>query len=292
MYGDIMHPNTLIWLERLEQWRGQYAPAGWLALFVNTGEFPVAKDAATAAAEIERLGLTLPTVLDPTYRAIAGANNRYWPALHLFHPDGSVCFRHYGPDGAESVEQLLSGLLKDGQTPNSPSTFEAPLQQARRRWLHPDASPEFYAGFQGGLHRRGLCAPDSSVHRFELPIATEVNRLEVAGKWLVRESGLTLCGPTGRLQVRYCAEKIGVFAGPSEAGPAAMRVRLDGQPVGAGQIGADVGPDSTLVVDRHRFYWLAQHAGLETHVLDLETLTPGMHVYRVNGLPFRGDTEA
>lgn len=48
MYGDVMHPNTLAWLERLERWRARHTPSDWLALFVNTGEFPVAKDAATA----------------------------------------------------------------------------------------------------------------------------------------------------------------------------------------------------------------------------------------------------
>lgn len=80
-------------------------------------------------------------------------------------------------------------------------------------------------------------------------------------------------------------------ATPGRNGPAVFNVRLDGAPVAAGHAGADLNGHSQVVVDRPRFYWLAEHEGFESHRLWLDIASPGAQVHRFNFLPFRGVSE-
>jgi hypothetical protein len=289
-YLDLTHPNSLLLLPHLERWRQDYGPRGLVVVAVHTGEFPTAKDPAVPRAEAQRLGVTIPLVLDPDYRGIAGTNNRYWPAQHLIDRRGYIRYRHYGPGGEDIVEHYLAQLLSEDKDFNA-EALSPPLAVTANAWLHPEATPELYAGFRLGSHRAGSWGTGGKPKAFERPAELEAHRLYLEGIWHVCDDHVALASGQGLASFRYTARRVGVFASPGTAQAASWRVRLDGKPVPLDQFGEDLSSNSELDVDRPRFYWLTRHSKLETHQLEVITDDIGACLHRVCFLPFKGEVE-
>ncbi len=282
-YWDVTHPNSLVGVPHWQRMHKTFPTDQVLVLGVHMAEFKAAKHPAIAQAEVERLGITYPVVLDPKFRKYAGANNRYWPATHVIDRQGYVRYRHYGPGGYDTVEAHVKTLLAEDSAGGGPEPngSRGNLDQANP-WLHPEATIELYT-FRATSPRYGLMVgPD------EATADLEPDRLYADGDWKMSENGRELAGGRGELQFTYQANQAGFFATPGPDGPAVFNVRLDGAPVAAGHAGADLNGQSQVIVDRPRFYWLAEHPGFESHRLWLEVATPGAGVHRFNFLPFRG----
>jgi len=183
-YWDATHPNSLLAVPHLNRWHRDYGPQGLVVLAVHTAEFPTAKDAEVARREVVRLGLTCRVPLDPGYRAIAGANNRYWPAMHVIDRRGYVRFRHFGPGGDQALEHFIRRVIDEGEDAASRPCAPLPPKYRDVRWLHPMATAELYAGFRLGSHRLGAWGRAGEEMAFGAPAQPEPDKLYPAGRWL------------------------------------------------------------------------------------------------------------
>lgn len=274
IYWDATHPNSLLAVEALSRWHADLAGRGLLVIAAHTPEYPAAKDPALVRAEVQRLGIRFPVVLDAGFRKMAGANNRYWPAVHLVDSAGFVRLRHYGPGGLGAIEAALRQLLDE--TPGDPR----PRPLAHRHadgWLHPGATaevyPTTYAPSGLPLDARVRLGPLDEVDR------PEPGALYLEGDWAIGEQGARLEGQRGAALLSYNARAVGIFMSPGAAPPATLVSRVDG------------GPAEQTAIASPRCYMVARHEGLERHTLRLELLGQGAVLHRISFLPFRADAD-
>lgn len=288
-YWDGTHSNSLVGIPHLLRWFETYDPKNLMILAVHAVEFPLAKDPNLAKSEIERLGITYPVVLDPTYDQLAGRANRFWPAVHLVDRNGFVRFRHYGPGGYKTIEAQLQALLAEEDTVDDRKPKHAGQEHGYMNpWLHPEATPELYPSSHWGSHRLGLAGPTGEVKSFSIPDEQALHMLYVDGDWVVRVDGLELVQGPGRLIFQYRAERVGLYATPPSKNVTKLHIRLDGKPLPASDAGQDLNDQSQVVMDQPRFYWLAHHPSFESHQIELELDELGTRVHRLSFLPFRG----
>jgi len=299
MYWDALLPNSLIGLPHLQRWHDRYAKEGAVVLAPHTPEFPAAKDRALVERTVATAELTVPVILDPDFRQMAGANNRYWPAIHLIDRNGYVRYRHYGPGGYDAIEALLQQLLaEDAAEPSAAATLTVPdelrhAEMRRNRWIHPAASPEFYACYKLGRKTEGIAGPPGRVKTFTMPDVDEqqFNSLYVSGDWIPHSEGRILAEDRGRMALEYCAERGGMVISPGERGPITLRVWLDGQPLRGPHAGRAVDENGQVTVGHVGYYELVTHPDLEKHRLEIEIQGEGAFVHRFNFLPFCGVDE-
>lgn len=285
IYWDATHPSSLLALESLERWHADLAARGLVVIAAHTPEYPVAKEPAFVRAEVRRLGVGFPVVLDPGFRKMAGANNRYWPALHLVDRAGYVRFRHYGPGGLATIDAALQQLLDESPAAPQP---RAPAHTHANEWLHPDATAELYPTSHAptglALDRRvqitTLAAVDQPVEGL----------LYLEGDWTIDKHGAHLAGPRGAALLRYHARAVGVFMSPGAQPPTIVTSRVDGEPP-ASAAGVDGDPDGLIAVTGPRCYIVARHERIERRELRLELAGRGAVLHRISFLPFRADLD-
>lgn len=273
MYWDATHLNSLLAVEHLQRWHTQHSAAGLTIIAAHTPEFPGARDPALARAEVSRLGLTFPVVLDPTFRKQTGANNRYWPAIHLVDRNGFVRYRHYGPGGFAAIDAILPQLL--GETPGALPPRITHVHHDH--WLHPEATAEIYATQFASTgvpldERVQICTPGN------LPATLVPGRLYLEGEWTIGVEGARLGSPTGAASLVYNATQVGMYLTPGEAVPTTLSSRSDADGEGA-----------PIRADRARCYTVAHHDHLAYRRLRLAISGAGTVVHRISLLPFRAD---
>jgi hypothetical protein len=276
IYWDATHLNSLLAVERLQHWHDQYAATGLTIIAAHTPEFPGARDPALVHAEVARLGITYPVTLDPTFRKQTGANNRYWPAIHLVDRNGFVRYRHYGPGGFAAIDAILPQLL--GETPTTlPQRIVHDHRNDRNEWLHPEATAEIYATQFASTgvpldERVQICAPGT------LPVELAPGRLYLEGDWTIDTEGARLHSPTGAASLAYNATRVGIYLTPGDHGPTTLSTQGDADAAGA-----------TITADRARCYTAAHHDQLAYRRLRLNISGAGTVLHRISLLPFRAD---
>lgn len=294
MYWDALLPNTLLGLPYLQRWHDDHSRSGLVVLAPHVPEFPAAKDRALVERTMAEMNLSIPVILDPSFRQMAGANNRYWPAIHLIDRNGYVRYRLYGPGGYQAIDAMIEALLaEDAKEPDRATTLTVPDRMSTNSWLHPDATPELYARYALGRKAEGLAGVLGHTKEFSMPDQTEqhANRLYVSGKWIPHEEGLTLAEDTGHLTLIYSAEQGGIVISPGETGGAVLHVRLDGSITNPQQESQSESVFGHHSVEHIGYYELVRHGAMEQHRLDITVHGQGATVYRFNFLPFCGSAD-
>lgn len=106
---------SLPWLHELE---ARYGPRGLKFLGVHTPEFPEDGDVDRVHAEVKRLGVTTPVVMDNRYDFWRALGNRFWPTFYLVDRLGQIRYKFVGqlqPAWAEAgkVEGWIEELLAE-----------------------------------------------------------------------------------------------------------------------------------------------------------------------------------
>lgn len=297
MYWDAVLPNAHIGLPHLQRWHDTYADAGLVVLAPHVAEFPAAKEPAVAARVVAEKNLTVPVILDPTFRQMAGANNRFWPAIHLIDRSGYVRYRHYGPGGYDTIDAMLQVLLNENVNESeAAATLAVPNELVANPWLHPAATPELYARYKVGRKAEGIAGTVGRAKAFTIPAVAEQqpHHLYVAGMWIPSLEGLTLTEEHGSLTMSYVAERGGIFLSPGNSGSTGLQIRLDGEPLPAAHAGeAMQGQEpGRLMLNEIGYYELVAHPTLEAHRLEIEVQGAGSTIYRLSFLPFCGETDS
>ena len=254
--------NCIRTLPYLKAWDDEYRADGLTIVGVHSPEFAFEKEAGNVADAIADNEIRYPVVQDNelgTWNAFA---NQYWPAKYLIGADGQVRFVHFGEGAYEETEQAIRSLLAEAGDPDLGGEARAAGER-----IDPGlGTPETYLGF---LRAAGWVVPPrpgtsdyASVPAAELGL----NEFAYDGRWRVDEESGTAVSDAA-IHLSFQARRVFLVLG-AEEGPADVAVELDGEPIAAGDAGADVS-GAVATVRGERLYRLVDLPEAGRHALTL-----------------------
>jgi cytochrome c biogenesis protein CcdA/thiol-disulfide isomerase/thioredoxin len=256
--------------------RGLYAayhPYGLEIVGVETPEFTFEQQASNVAEAISSDGLRYPVAQDNNYGTWNAYQNQYWPAEYLVDAHGEVRHTQFGEGEYKQSEAAVRELLREAgaKTLPPPITAKALVPTAQL------ATPETYldsaraAGFVSRLR--------SGVHGYQAPTPANLrlNQFALQGEWRITSEAATPAAAGASIEAAFQAAKVYLVMTSAGNTPRQGRVLLDGRPIAAGSVGADV-HGATVTVRGQRLYSLVSLRGAEQHVLTI-ALPPGVSAY-------------
>jgi Thioredoxin like C-terminal domain/AhpC/TSA family len=256
-YTCINWRRTLPYVNR---WHSEYEARGLQIVGVHTPEFGFERTRAYVESAIRELGVRYPIVQDNDYRTWDAWRNRYWPSFYLLDGDGQVRLVRNGEGHSQEIEGAIRSLL--GLAPAGAQ--EHPADDAD---LSRVGTPEIYFGSAHPTPQDRAQSPwqGEAAYAFTQSGGPELNEYQLDGSWAREEEALVLRSPRGRVRVRFSAAKANLVAGASQ--PVPVRVSVDG------------GGARMIEVSVPTLYTLLDSDGYGAHLLELESLTPGLSLF-------------
>ncbi len=249
--------NCIRTLPYLEQYWARYQNRPFVVVGIHTPEYMFEESPQNVAAAVEHYGLTFPVAQDDEYATWNAFGNRYWPALYLIDPSGTVRYIQLGEGAYEETDLAIRSLLGErGRLPSgvligSDAATESPA---------PGQSPEIYLGTRSWpAFANGRDEPDGEVHRYLAPAALALHQYALVGTWrLVEDERQMLAGFEGELLIHARAGEVNLLLGLEP-----------GTPPGTADVVVDGNPVESIVVDRHDLFnlWSGPYAEHEVTVL-------------------------
>ncbi len=253
--------NCIRTLPYLKAWDEKYRKDGLTIVGVHTPEFPFEKEAGNVEAAIEENGIRYPVAQDNDQATWNAYANQYWPAEYFIDAEGNVRYVHFGEGEYEEKEQVIRELLAEAgrKVPGAETSVKA---------VEPSptvTTPETYLGV---ARAERFTNPELSpgLHDLSAPAELPLNEFAYHGKWRIGLDSATAAG--GSLDLHFGARRVYLVLG-SPGQPRRVRVKLDGEPIAAGDAGSDV-QGGSVTVDSQRLYNLVDLPAVEDHVLELE----------------------
>ena len=273
--------HTLRLLPVLKAWFDRYALNQLMIIGVVTPDLEIEKDATWVRAEIKRVGVDFPVVVDADRRLWKGYANDGWPALYVIDRKGRIVFDHLGEGGYEEIETEMRAALAD-VTDQVPDPV-APPEPKTKECGH--ATPDVRMGARVSVRPLRLDKGSSTLH---LLLESREGELATRGKWDLEPDGLRLSRPAppdlgGFVRVVYEAVQALAVLAPPAGKKTRFFVKLDEQWLYEGIAGRDVRFDddgrSFVPVDSARLYDLARDSGDKPHELYVMPEEAGSGVY-------------
>jgi thiol-disulfide isomerase/thioredoxin len=275
--------NWLRTLPYVRAWAHQYQGHGLVVVGVHTPEFDFEHDLGNVRRAIADLEVDFPVAVDNDYTIWRAFDNHHWPARYLVDAQGAIRHHRFGEGDYDRSERIIQGLLADaggGGVGHGLVSVDAHGVEAAADW---DSlwSPENYLG---SARTENFASPNGAVldtrHVYAAPPRLRLNQWALAGDWTVRPQAIVLNAADGRIVYRFHARDLHVVMGPAAPGtPVRFRVRLDGQPPGAGH-GGDVDDQGHGTVTAPRLYQLLRQPGPVTErTFEITFLDPGVQAY-------------
>ncbi|MCW3813579.1 redoxin domain-containing protein [Micromonospora sp. DR5-3] len=258
---DVWEYTCINWIRTspyVKAWHRDYADRGLVVIGVHAPEFEFGKRAENIDRAIRDHGLTYPIALDNDFTFWRALGNIAWPARYLFDADGRFVDRWIGEGDYDRVESEIRRLLVAAApgTELPPVSPEAAVFATTRQPSHAGVTPETYVGAD-------RCEPGT---------------FDLIGDWRSSGEYVELASGTGEIGLPFNAGEVNLVVDPGPSGTAAVRVLLDGKPIGD-ERGADVGPDAVAHLDRAAMVRLVAGASRDDHLLTLVTSQPGLRAF-------------
>lgn len=299
-FWDYSCVNCVRSLPYLRAWHERYHRYGLVIVGVHTPEFRFGVAQGAVNSAIARFELPYPVLLDNDEETWQRFANKAWPTRYLIDADGYIRLRRQGEGYYQEIEAAIQELLRA----QNPALRLPPLLEP----LHPvdepgavcyPATPELYAGYQGGgLFGSALGNPEGFAREgsilYRLPEEREPGQFYLEGFWQAGPEMLTHGGHDGQIVVPYEGAGANAVLSPSGDnvalllglwGDAPLRVELleDGRPLRPDTAGPDVTFDDAgcawLHVDEPRLYALTRHRTHGRRELALIVRDPGLSLY-------------
>jgi cytochrome c biogenesis protein CcdA/thiol-disulfide isomerase/thioredoxin len=260
--------NCIRTLPYLKAWDATYRPQGLTIVGVETPEFSFEHDAGNVANAISQFGIRYPVVQDNNNGTWNAYGNQYWPADYLLDSTGQVRYTSFGEGDYDKTETAIRALLAQaGHAPAAKSRPHGVVVPSRL------ATPETYLGTERA--QGFLTPPKTGTHDYGPPVSGELalNAFAYSGTWGIDAQPATAISSAG-IDVEFQAKDVYLVLSSRGEVPRAMRVLLDGRPIGSAQAGADV-HNGVVTVRGQRLYTLVSLARDERHHLALR-LAPGI----------------
>ena len=242
----------------VKAWNRDYAKLGLVVIGVHAPEFAFGKQPEIIDRGIRDHGLTYPIAIDNDFAIWSAFDNDAWPATYLFDAQGKLVRQWIGEGNYDQIESEIRRLLLAA----NPGT------------RLPEVSPEAGAFVKTGMPSYAGITGESYVGARR----RERGMFKLDGDWRSDGQFVELQNGTGTIVLPFIAGEVNLVVQPGPSGKSAMKVLLDGNPVGDAR-GADVGPDGVARFDRSGMIRLIAGAAKTKHVLTLVTSDPGIRLY-------------
>jgi len=242
----------------VKAWNRDYAKFGLVVIGVHAPEFEFGKQPEIIDRGIRDHGLTYPIAIDNEFAIWSAFDNDAWPAKYLFDAQGQLVMRWVGEGSYDQIEAEIRRLLLKAN-PGAKLPEVSPEASTFAKTGMPS-----YAGITGesyiGARRR------------------ERGMFKLEGDWRSDGQFVELQKGTGTIVLPFIAGEVNLVVQPGPSGKSAMKVLLDGDPIGEAR-GADVGSDGVARFDRSGMIRLVAGAPRRKHVLTLSASDPGVRLY-------------
>lgn len=269
-----VHPYLRAWSER-------YGGHGLTLIGVHTPEFGFESDPDNVRREVERLGVTYPSVLDARYSIWTSFANQYWPALYFLDGEGRIRHHRFGEGDYEDSERTIQRLLAEaGHEPSTElSEVAATGAEAAADWDDLE-TPETYVGLQ---RTRNFVGYNDSVpyrsHHYDRPATLDLNEWGLAGHWVLGDEEIASDGAPASVLFQFHARDLNLVMGPPAGEGVRFRVRIDGEVPGESH-GSDVDTGGAGIATTQRMYQLIRQVGpVRERTFEIEFEAPGVQVF-------------
>jgi len=242
----------------VKAWNRDYGKLGLVVIGVHAPEFEFGKQPQIIDRGIRDHGLTYPIAIDNDFAIWNAFDNDAWPATYLFDAQGNLVTRWVGEGSYDQIEAEIRRVLLAA----NPGTKLPPVSAEASAFAKSGILS--YAGITGesyvGARRR------------------ERGMFKLEGDWRSDGQFVELQNGTGAIVLPFIAGEVNLVVQPGPSGKSAMKVLLDGNPIGEAR-GADVGSDGVARFDRSGMIRLVAGASRTKHVLTLVTSDPGVRLY-------------
>jgi thiol-disulfide isomerase/thioredoxin len=276
--------NWLRTLPYIRAWAEKYQDHGLVVIGVHTPEFDVEHDLDNVRRAVKDLRVDHPVAVDNDYAIWSAFDNHYWPALYFVDAQGQIRHHRFGEGDYEESEMILQQLLAEtgisGGVGHDLVSVDARGVEAAADW---DSlrSPENYLGYERTEY---FASSNGAVldtpHVYAAPARLPLNHWALAGDWTLRRQAVLLNQAEGRITYRFHARDLHLVMGPvARETPVRFRVRIDGQPPGAGH-GTDVDDQGDGTVTEPRLHQLVRQPGpVSERTFEITFLDPGVQAY-------------
>jgi thiol-disulfide isomerase/thioredoxin len=276
--------NWLRTLPYIRAWAEKYQDHGLVVIGVHTPEFDVEHDLDNVRRAVKDLRVDYPVAVDNDYAIWSAFDNHYWPALYFVDAQGQIRHHRFGEGDYEESEMILQQLLAEtgisGGVGHDLVSVDARGVEAAADW---DSlrSPENYLGYERTEY---FASSNGAVldtpHVYAAPARLPLNHWALAGDWTLRRQAILLNQAEGRITYRFHARDLHLVMGPvARETPVRFRVRIDGQPPGAGH-GTDVDDQGDGTVTEPRLHQLVRQPGpVSERTFEITFLDPGVQAY-------------
>ena len=261
--------RSLRLLPALKSWFDRYALSQLMVIGVVTPDLEAQKDAAWLRAEVKRLGVEFPIVLDADRRLWKAYANDGWPALYLIDGRGRLVFDRLGEGDYDEFEREIRSALGD-LAPKLPEAVEFPEPKTANCGR---ATADVAMGERAKKPALALDGPSPPPR--QMLVQAREGELASRGKWKLEPDGMSLAqaNPDSDAFVRvvYAApQALAVLTAPPGE-TQRFFVKRDDQWLYEGTAGDDVRYDddgrSYVPVRASRLYDLARDPEGRTHEL-------------------------
>jgi thiol-disulfide isomerase/thioredoxin len=276
--------NWLRTLPYIRAWAEKYQDHGLVVIGVHTPEFDVEHDLDNVRRAVKDLRVDYPVAVDNDNAIWSAFDNHYWPALYFVDAQGQIRHHRFGEGDYEESEMILQQLLAEtgisGGVGHDLVSVDARGVEAAADW---DSlrSPENYLGYERTEY---FASSNGAVldtpHVYAAPARLPLNHWALAGDWTLQRQAILLNQAEGRITYRFHARDLHLVMGPvARETPVRFRVRIDGQPPGAGH-GTDVDDQGDGAVTEPRLHQLVRQPGpVSERTFEITFLDPGVQAY-------------
>jgi len=274
---SISAPNSLRIIPKLEAWSKRYAAAGLIVIAIHTPDFELEKDRAVVQAELQRLGVSIPVVLDNERTLWKAYGAQGWPSLFLVDPKGRIVFDRLGEGRSQEFEiEIIDALERfNGYSPKgywpAPDPVDSECGKVTRA--------RYFGAARGQVQPLGT-------ERGRVLVGSRDGELAYKGKWTATNESLRSqrASHDGSDFVRLIYRGAAAMAFARAGGkPVPVYVKQDEFWLNERNAGADVrfdkGKRSFFLVSAARFYNVSRNPSDDVHELVLYPAAPGLEIY-------------
>ena len=107
--------NCLNALPHVKELYAKYKDQGFVVIGVHTPELARERVLSNVRAEVKRLGITYPVVVDNDYAIWKAFDNQFWPAAYYADASGTLRFHHFGEGRYDEQDKIVAKLLAEAK---------------------------------------------------------------------------------------------------------------------------------------------------------------------------------
>jgi thiol-disulfide isomerase/thioredoxin len=283
---DFWTYTCINWIRQLpyvRAWDEKYRDRGLVVIGVHSPEFAFEKNLDNVRRAAKDMNVEYPIAIDNDFSIWRAFNNHYWPALYFVDAEGDVRDQHFGEGEYARSERRIQRLL----AASGAGGVGDQLVSVVGRGVEADAdwdslkSPELYLGTD---RTENFASPGGVTlgnrRAYTVPARLRLNQWALMGDWTFHTQAVAVNGANGRITCRFHARDLHLVMGPADQDASVrFRVRIDGQPPGAGH-GIDVDEQGNGIAAEQRMYQLIrQPKPIADRQFDIEFLDSGVEAF-------------